>query len=54
MYPEIVKRPMDLSTVMGGLDKGNYKTLGQVREGHIYMRQQPHKMCGIALDEAAA
>ena len=35
MYPEIVKRPMDLSTVMGGLDKGNYKTLGQVREGRI-------------------
>ena len=35
MSPEIVKKPMDLSTVMGGLDKGNYKTLGRVKEGHI-------------------
>jgi len=44
MYPEIVKRPMDLSTVMGGLDKGNYKTLGQVSDVHDHtdIGQQRH------------
>ena len=38
MYPEIVKKPMDLSTVMGGLDKGNYKTLGQVTDAQHHPR----------------